>query len=124
MSFSVLHPARKSKDNKSNIGLLGDSKNNLLIEEINKIDDILSFKFTKNEQLIKILDETFDKSYYSELKKLTLNNPIKNSFKIVYSPQHGTALNGIKEILTSLGYNLHLVESQCSFDPAFSPTTT
>jgi len=99
-----------------------DSKNNLLIEEINKIDDILSFKFTKNEKLIEILDQKFDKVYYAELKKLTLNNPIKDSFKIVYSPQHGTALNGIKELLTSLGYNLHLVESQCSFDPAFSNT--
>lgn len=99
-----------------------DSKNNLLIEEINKIDDILAYKFSENKSLIEILDENFDKIYYEELKKLTLNTPNKENFKIVYSPQHGTALNGIKEILTSFGYNLHLVESQCSFDPAFSNT--
>ncbi len=99
-----------------------DEKNNLLIEEINKIDDILSYKFEANNSLIEILDEKFDNIYYDEVKKLSLNNPNKKDFKIVYSPQHGTALNGIKEILTSLGYNLYLVENQCSFDPAFSNT--
>lgn len=99
-----------------------DSKNKLLIDEINKIEDILSFKFSKNDQLIEILDKEFDEIYYEEIKKLSLNNPLKKEFKIVYSPQHGTALNGIKKILTDLGYNLYLVESQCSFDPAFSNT--
>lgn len=99
-----------------------DEKNNLLIEEINKIDDILSYKFKTNNSLIEILDEKFDEIYYDEVKKLSLNNPNKKEFKIVYSPQHGTALNGIKNILISLGYNLHLVESQCTFDPAFTNT--
>ena len=99
-----------------------DEKNNLLIEEINKIDDILSYKFETNNSLIEILDEKFDEIYYDEVKKLSLNNPNKKEFKIVYSPQHGTALNGVKEILTSLGYNLYLVESQCTFDPAFTNT--
>ena len=99
-----------------------DSKNSILIDEISKIDDILSFKFTGNETLIETLDYSFDKKYYEELKKLSLNNPNKKDFKVVYSPQHGTALNGIKEVLTELGYNIHLVESQCSPDPAFSNT--
>lgn len=99
-----------------------EEKNNLLIEEISKIDDILSYKFEENNSLIEILDENFDKVYYDEVKKLSLNNPNKKDFKIVYSPQHGTALNGIKEILTSLEYNLFLVESQCSYDPAFTNT--
>lgn len=99
-----------------------DSKNNLLIEEINKIDDIISYDFTGNNSLIEVLGEKFDKIYYEEIKKISLNNPNKDNFTIVYSPQHGTALNGVKEILTSLGYKLHLVESQCSHDPSFPNT--
>ena len=99
-----------------------DSKNDILISEINKIDDIISFSFKENKELIKVLDSKFDQVYFDKLKSLSLNNPTKDSFKIVYSPQHGTALQGIKYVLTSLGYDLHLVESQCTYDPAFSNT--
>lgn len=101
---------------------LTDNKNNLLIDEIEKIEDILSFQFSKDEKLISTLSREFDNLYYNEIKKLSLNTPNKAGFKIVYSPQHGAALNGIKEILTSLGYDLYLVESQCCFDPLFSNT--
>lgn len=103
-------------------GQLTDYKNTLLIEEISKIDDILSYTFKENKDLIVTLDKSFDNKYYEELKRLSLNNPNKNNFKIVYSPQHGTALNGVKEILTSMGYNLYLVDSQCDPDPYFSNT--
>lgn len=101
---------------------LTDNKNNLLIEEINKIEDVLSIEFEANNKIIKILDNKFDKVYYKQIKKLAINKPDKKDFKIVYSPQHGTALNAIKTILTDLGYNLHLVESQCSPDPYFTNT--
>lgn len=101
---------------------LTDNKNNLLIDEIEKIEDILSFQFNKDEKLINTLSTEFDNLYYEEIKKLSLNDPNKTGFKIVYSPQHGTALNGINKILTSLGYNLYLVENQCSYDPLFSNT--
>ena len=95
---------------------------NLLIEEINKIDDILSFKFESNQSLINILSNDFDKEYYAEIKKISLNKIDNNNFKIVYSPQHGAALEGVKNILTSVNYNLYLVESQCTPDPNFSNT--
>lgn len=101
---------------------LTDTKCNLLIEEINKIEDIFSFSFTENKQLIEILKEDFDKQYYNEIKKLSLNNPNKKGFKVVYSPQHGTALNAIKTILTDLGYDLYLVNEQCSYDENFANT--
>lgn len=101
---------------------LTDYKNSSLIMEINKIEDILSYNFNKNSNLITILDKKFDKEYYQEIKKIAINNPNKNGFKIVYSPQHGTALNAIKEILTNYGYDLYLVESQCTYDPNFSNT--
>lgn len=103
-------------------GQLTDYKNSLLITEITKVEDILSYSFKENKDLIITLDKSFDNEYYEEIKKLSLNNPRKSDFKIVYSPQHGTALNGIKQILTSLGYNLYLVESQCNPDPYFSNT--
>ena len=101
---------------------LTDYKNDLLISEINKIDDILSYSFKENKELITTLNYDFDKLYYNEIKKISLNNPNKKDFKIVYTPEHGTALKGIKEILTDLGYNLYLVESQCSPDPYFTNT--
>lgn len=101
---------------------LTDSKCNLLIEEINKIEDILSYTFKENKQLITTLNYDFDKLYYTEIKKLSLNNPNKKDFKIVYSPEHGTALKGIQEILNNLGYNLYPVEKQCSPDPSFPNT--
>ena len=101
---------------------LTDYKNNLLIEEINKIEDILSYNFNENKNLITTLDYNFDITYYNEIKTISLNNPSKENFKIVYSPQHGTALKAVKEILTSLGYDVHLVESQCTYDPCFSNT--
>ena len=101
---------------------LTDNKNNLLIEEIAKIEDILSFSFTPNDKLITTLDSKFDKKYNKAVTELTINKPNKADFKIVYSPQHGTALNSIKTILSNLGYNLHLVESQCSPDPYFTNT--
>ena len=101
---------------------LTDYKNDLLISEINKIDDILSYSFKENKELITTLNYDFDKLYYNEIKKISLNNPNKKDFKIVYTPEHGTALKGIKEILTDLGYNLYLVEAQCSPDPYFTNT--
>jgi len=101
---------------------LTDYKNSLLIMEINKIEDILSYKFNENTNLITILDNNFDNIYYNEVKKISLNIPNKKDFKIVYSPQHGTGLKAIKEVLTNLGYNLYLVESQCSHDPYFTNT--
>ena len=101
---------------------LTDNKNNLLIEEISKIEDILSFTFTPNSKLITTLNYKFDKKYNKAVTKLAINKPNKENFKIVYSPQHGTALNSIKTILTDLRYDLHLVESQCAPDPYFTNT--
>lgn len=101
---------------------LTDYKNSLLITEISKTENILSFEFKENSDLITILDEEFDKSYHDEIKKLSIKVPNKANFKIVYSPQHGTGLNHVKEVLQSLGYDLHIVESQATFDPYFTNT--
>ena len=99
-----------------------DEKTDTLIKEIKQVDDIIAYSFSKNENLIEVLDSNFDDIYYEEIKKLSLNTPYKKDFKIVYSPQHGAALNGVKKVLSDSGYNVHFVESQCSFDPNFSNT--
>ena len=101
---------------------LVDNKTDLLIEEINKIHEIISFEFKENKSLINILEKRFDQVYYDEIKKISLRQTDKKDFVIAYSPQHGTALNGIKTILTDLGYNVEFVSSQCSYDPNFSNT--
>ena len=101
---------------------LTDYKTSLLATEIANINDIFSYNFIRSNNLITVLNNEFDNIYYKKIKKLSINTTNKKHFKIVYSPQHGTALNAVKEILTSLNYNLFLVEEQCTFDPYFSNT--
>ena len=101
---------------------LTDYKSSLLTCEIEKIDNALTYIPQKNNSLITLLSSDFDKIYYKEIKKLSSTNIKKDNFKIVYSPQHGTGLSAIKEILTSFEYNLFLVDSQCTIDPYFSNT--
>ena len=54
-----------------------DCKNNLLIKEISKIDDILSYQFQKNENLIEILNE--EENSYERYVKDMIQTEILNS---------------------------------------------
>lgn len=72
---------------------------------------------------INYLANEADDRYLSCLSGLSMNSTLdKHDFKIVFSPQHGTSLMGVKSLLSQEGYDLILVKEQCSFDPDFSNT--
>ncbi|MBE6576623.1 MAG: phospho-sugar mutase [Ruminococcaceae bacterium] len=99
--------------------------NDKVVDEIAKIDDPLSVKaLTLDEagDLIKVLGEDVDESYYKDILSICVNPNIKKDIKIVYSPQHGTGNVPVRTVLDRLGYNVIPVEEQCYPDTEFSNT--
>ena len=99
--------------------------NDLVVEEIAKIEDALSVKsLTLDEagDLIKILGEEVDESYYNAVMSICVCPDIDKDIKIVYSPQHGTGNVPVRTVLDRLGYNVIPVEEQCAPDTEFSNT--
>ena len=99
--------------------------NDKVVEEIAKIDDPLSVKaMTPPEagDLIKVLGNDVDESYYKNIISICVNPDVKKNIKIVYSPQHGTGNVPVREVLARLGYNVIPVEEQCAPDTEFSNT--
>jgi len=99
-----------------------------VIQYVNEIEDPLSIKISLSEEdkkKIHIIGDKEDKRYYEKVLGIQLRPEItKKDLKIVFSPQHGTALEAIKAVFDSAGYSYCLVEEQCSFDPDFSNTKT
>lgn len=103
---------------------------NTVSEEINKITDITKVNFTEKETaiytgLLKIISKEIDDEYISKLKTLSINrNIIKNissSFKIVYTPLHGTGNKLVKRILNETGFkNVLVVKNQEYPDTKFT----
>ncbi len=101
----------------------------------NKIDKIISIiKELPNELDVKysaieplgetiVLDSKIDDEYINNVEKITINkNPNKESFKIVFTPNHGTSFVPAMRVFKDLGYNVFPLEKQCSPDPDFSHT--
>ena len=97
-----------------------------VIDEVNKIEDMLSIKPSLNydKSLIHIVNEEVDKAYYAECLSIRLHENVNKNFKIVYSPEHGASYIPVTKTLKMAGYNVLEVTSQCSPDPAFSNTKT
>ena len=100
--------------------------NDLVIDEIAKIDDPLSvdaLSVAEAGDLITVLGKELDEKYYDAVMSITLNSELdKSGIKIVYSPQHGTGNVPVREVLSRLGYNVIPVEEQCYPDTEFSNT--
>lgn len=93
--------------------------------EIKKISDSLSVKamtFEAAGDLITVLGDEVDESYYRAVMSVSLCPNVKKDIKIVYSPQHGTGNIPVRTILGRLGYDVTAVLEQCDPDPAFSNT--
>lgn len=99
---------------------------NLVSQYIENAPRELDIKIKSNSMdstKIQYIGKDIDKKYIDSLHLLSMQNDLKkNDFKIVFSPQHGTSFQGIKQLLIDEGYHLILVEEQCSFDPDFSHT--
>jgi phosphoglucomutase len=99
--------------------------NDMVVAEIAKIEDPLSVKaLTLDEagDLIKILGEDVDESYYNAVMSICVCPEVNKDIKIVYSPQHGTGNIPVRTVLGRLGYNVIPVEEQCPPDTEFSNT--
>ncbi len=97
-----------------------------VVSYVNEIEDELSLEWNLTEeqqQLISFIGKEIDEQYYENVLGIQLRNDAKN-LKIVFSPQHGTALNAVTQTLTRAGYDVVLVDEQCSPDPDFTNTIT
>ncbi len=99
--------------------------NDFVIAEIAKIPDALAVKsLTLDEagDLITVLGEDVDESYYEKVMTIRVCPDVKKDIKIVYSPQHGTGNVPVRTVLDRLGYNVIPVVEQCEPDTEFSNT--
>ncbi|OFY41146.1 MAG: phosphoglucomutase [Bacteroidetes bacterium GWF2_40_14] len=79
-----------------------------IIDEVLKIEKISQVKFSGGEQNIKHIGKDMDELYLNAILSLTLSPDIvkdHNSFKIVYTPLHGTGVKIVPEALKRLGFN-------------------
>ena len=86
---------------------------------------VISEENGREKGLIIQLDNKIDDDYIKEIKKQTIISEIqgKESFKIVYTPLHGTGGRPMERILTDFGYSYEVVKEQIKPDGNF-PTVT
>ena len=98
----------------------------IIVDEINKVEDILSVPTADEEAFYKLvtwIGEEVDRAYYDAVKTCEINHDIdKSNFKIVFSPQHGADNMPVRTVLKELGYNCILVLAQCCPDPDYTNT--
>ncbi len=94
---------------------------------IDAVDDYLEVPSptdVQRKKFIKKMPASVDKSYYKELKKLTLSKrAVKDcgkDLKLVYTPVHGSGYIPVTTILKKIGIKATVVEAQTKKDPEFS----
>ncbi len=107
---------------------LEDSK--IVQDEINKIIDITKINVLGENSkiandMIKIIGKELDDAFISRIRSLSLNeelvNKISDSYKIIYTPLHGTGNKLVRRILSEIGFkNVLVVSEQELPDPLFS----
>ncbi len=103
---------------------------NTVINYINKIEDITTVKTISKEEaiekgLLNIIGSEIDDAYNENLKKLCINKDavekVADTFKIVYTPLHGTGNKPVRRILKEIGFkNVLVVKEQELPDSEFS----
>ena len=96
-----------------------------LVEIISKLGFELDVRRGRdpNPGQILMLDESYDEYYRRGVRMIQLNKDLdKEGFKIVFSPQHGTAYENGMKLFKHLKYDVIPVKEQCTFDPYFSNT--
>lgn len=99
-----------------------------IIPYIEAIDDELAISTELTdiqEKLITTIGSDVDIAYIKEVMKIQLNPLIdKSDLKIIFTPQHGTALHSVEAVLNEAGYQYITVNEQSMPDEAFSNTKT
>ena len=100
-------------------------KINRLVEIISSLPSELDVEYTPTKIKGKTitLGQEIDDEYVKLVEGIALNKKIrKTNFKIVFTPNHGTAyVNGMR-IFKDLGYDVYPLLKQCTPDPDFSNT--
>jgi len=97
-----------------------------IVNFVKEVDNELDIKVDptiEQEKLINIIGNDFDEVYLAKIMDIQLNTNLdKSRLKIVFTPQHGTAYEPIKQLFKNIGYNVVYVKEQCIMDPSFSNT--
>ena len=96
-----------------------------LVDIISRLGFELDVKRGKdpNPGQILMLDESYDENYRRGVRMIQINKDLdKKGFKIVFSPQHGTAYENGMKLFKHLNYDVIPVREQCSPDPYFTNT--
>ncbi|MCK9165825.1 MAG: phospho-sugar mutase [Acholeplasmatales bacterium] len=92
-----------------------------LIKEINLVTDYFNIKEVENN-LINIVDESFDNEYLKEVYQLQLKANQAKPFKFIYTPLHGTGGTLIEAIKKQTNYLIYPLQKQMIFDGSFPNT--
>ncbi len=94
-----------------------------IITEVQKIASIDDIKFEGNDDLIELIDDSFDDIYLDKIKGLSVSPEVierQKDLTIVYSPIHGTGYKLVPDVLKKFGFeNVHSVAEQNTPDGNF-----
>jgi len=97
-----------------------------VVQYVNEVEDELNIQVLSDEEAYPYMTwigEEVDAAYYEAVKGIEVNSGMdKNDFKIVFSPQHGTANVPVRTVLKDLGYDVVPVLAQCAPDPNYTNT--
>ena len=97
-----------------------------VVKYVNEVEDELSIDVFSAEEAYPYMTwigEEVDKAYYEAVKGIEVNPGMdKEGFKLVFSPQHGTANIPVRTVLKDLGYDVVPVLAQCAPDSNFTNT--
>jgi len=93
----------------------------LILNEINKLNDINDILVSKNKKNISLINEKIDKEYIKKIKSLSLFNNSNSNLKIIYTPIHGAGITQVPNALKEFGFSkIIITKSQEKPDPNFS----
>ena len=93
----------------------------LILNEINKLNDINDILVSKNKKNISLINEKIDKEYIKKIKSLSLFNNSNSNLKIIYTPIHGAGITQVPNALKAFGFSkIIITKSQEKPDPNFS----
>ena len=97
-----------------------------VVKYVNEVEDELSIDVFSAEEAYPYMTwigEEVDAAYYEAVKGIEVNPGMdKTGFKLVFSPQHGTANIPVRTVLKDLGYDVVPVLAQCAPDSNFTNT--
>lgn len=101
-----------------------------IITEVNKVDDYSKVKVSDKEQakkagLFNIIGKEVDDEFVKNVKAQSINadaiSQVSDTFKIVYTPLHGTGNKPVRRVLKEVGFkNVYVVPEQEMPDKNFS----